>query len=71
MGLEWILFTYAVGLIPIFHGIHIVSSGRVYLSSRSTEPIRGTRARLLGFFTLVMTYAYYSVITRAWSVYDR
>jgi hypothetical protein len=71
MDAELLLFSYVLGLVPIFYGLYIVIAGRVYLTSLSKEPVRGTRARLLGFVSLVMAWAYYTTITWAWSVYDR
>ncbi len=71
MGLELLLFSYAVGLAPILYGLWIVVSGRVRLTSASREPVRGARARLVGLFTLVTACVYYAIITWAWSKYDR
>ncbi len=52
MGAELLLFSYVLGLVPISYGLHTVIAGRVYLTSLSKEPVRGTRARLLGFVSL-------------------
>jgi hypothetical protein len=71
MGLELLLFSYGVGLVPVLFGIYSVIVGRVYLTSLSKEPVRGMKARVLGLFTLVMAYAYYATTTWAWSFYDR
>jgi hypothetical protein len=71
MGVELLLFSYAVGLVPVFYGIYIAIAGRAYLASWSREPVRGIRARLLGLFSLIAACAYYAVISWAWSFYDR
>jgi hypothetical protein len=71
MGAELIVFSYVVGLIPLAYGLYVAVAGRVYLSTWSTEPVRGWKARLLGCVSMLMAVAYYATITWAWSVYDR
>ena len=71
MGGELILFSFAVGLVPIFFGLWIMATGQVYLTASSKEPIRGTTARLLGVATLVAGCVYDAIVLWAWSIYDR
>ena len=71
MGLECLLFTYAVGLVPLGYGLYVIVVGRIFLSSISKEPVRGRNARLLGCLTMLIGVAYYVMITWAWSFYDR
>jgi hypothetical protein len=54
MGVELLLFSYVMGLVPILYSFDVIIAGRVYLTSLSKEPIRGMRARLLGLLSLVM-----------------
>ena len=71
MGVECLLFSYLAGLAPLAYGLYIAIVGKVYLSSRHKEPIRGDKARLLGLLTVLVGIGFYAVITWAWSYYDR
>jgi hypothetical protein len=71
MGLECLLFSYFVGLVPLAYGLYVLIVGKVYVSSLSKEPIRGDKARSLGCLTMLVGIAYYVVISWAWSFYDR
>ncbi len=41
MGIDLLLFSYAIGLIPILYGLTVVIVGRVRVGSWSKEPVRG------------------------------
>jgi hypothetical protein len=71
MGGECLLFSYLIGLGPLAYGLYIAIVGKVYLSSLHKEPIRGDKARLIGFLTMLVGIGYYAAITWAWSFYDR
>jgi hypothetical protein len=71
MGIELILFSYAVGLIPILFGLVVLISGRVRVTLWSVEPLKGLEARMVGLATILMAVPYYAVISWAWSIDDR
>jgi hypothetical protein len=71
MGVECICFSYIVGVLPLAFGIYVLNVGKVYLTSWSEEPLRGNRARLVGFSLIMASVLYYGVILWAWSCYDR
>ena len=71
MGLECLLFTYAVGLFLPVYGLYIVVVGRVYLSPRSDGPLRGTTARVWGLLCVMLAVAWFLALTWAWGKYGR
>jgi hypothetical protein len=71
MVTEFILFTYALGLLALGYGLYIAVVGRVYLTSWSRQPILGAKARVLGLARVLLALVYFAVVTWAWSKYDR
>lgn len=73
MGGELILiaFTYAVGLGLFLHGLFIIAVGRVVLSRRDREPIRGIEARGWGLVCVLLAVLWFRAITWAWGRFGR
>ncbi len=71
MGLELIFLTYAVGLLPLVYGLHVVIVGRIHVISSSQEPLTGPIARLLGLSCIIMAIEWFIAMTWAWGKYGR
>ena len=71
MGVELLMLSYLVGLIPIAYGLSIAITGRITLTPWSRGPTRGLKAWLLGCVCMIAAIAYYTTIDWAWSLYDR
>ncbi|WP_169975694.1 hypothetical protein [Tautonia rosea] len=71
MGLELILFTYAVGLILFLYGVSVLLVGRIFLSPRSARPIRGLEARAWELLCVLLSVIWFLTITSAWGALSR
>jgi hypothetical protein len=70
MGVECICFSFVVGILPFLYGLYAIIGGKIFLTSWSRDPIRGSNARMLGLGSVLFSVGYYAVIIWAWSKYD-
>ena len=71
MGIEFILFTYFVGLFLLLYGVYVLIVGRLYMTIRSREPIKGFEARVWGLNCVLWSFIWFWAITWAWAKYSR
>ena len=72
MGIELILMTYCVALVPLGYGLFVLAAGRVRLSLFSKKVIRGAIARLIGFWCIAIAFVYFVYVVAMWQhYYDR
>ena len=71
MRLELIGFTYAVGLGLLLYGLFIMAVGRVVMTHRDREPIRGIEARGWGLVCVLLAILWFQAITWAWGRFGR